>query len=72
MKPLISYYGGKQRLAPKIVPLLQRISHTVRAIPFAGGLGVEAAWPRPPVSDASHYRVAINDHSKLRKNGQNI
>ena len=65
MKPLISYYGGKQRLAPKIVPLLQQIPHTVRSIPFAGGLGVESAWPRPQVSDSTHYRVAINDKSEL-------
>ena len=64
-KPLISYYGGKQRLAPKIVPILQGISHTVRSIPFAGGLGVESAWPRPHVSNRSDYRVAINDHSEL-------
>jgi len=64
-KPLISYYGGKQRLAPKIVPILQGISHTVRSIPFAGGLGVESAWPRPHVSNNHHYRVAINDKDEL-------
>jgi len=64
-KPLISYYGGKQKLAPRIVPTLQGIPHTVRSIPFAGGLGVESAWPRPHVSNRSDYRVTINDHSEL-------
>ena len=61
IKPLVSYYGGKQRIASKIVPYLQAIPHTVRAIPFAGGLGVEFNWPRPSVTNNDHYRVAIND-----------
>jgi DNA adenine methylase len=65
MKPLISYYGGKQRLEPQIVPILQSIPHTVRSIPFAGGLGIESAWPRPYVSNQDHYRIAINDKSEL-------
>lgn len=65
MKPFISYYGGKQRLAPNIVPILESIPHTVRSIPFAGGLGVETAWPRPHVSSRHHYMVAINDKSEL-------
>lgn len=62
--PLASYYGGKQRIASKIVPYLEAIPHTVRAIPFAGGLGVEFNWPRPVVSNNDHYRVAINDHDE--------
>lgn len=60
-RPLVSYYGGKQRIASKIIPYLQAIPHTVRAIPFAGGLGVEFNWPRPQVSNNHHYRIAIND-----------
>lgn len=65
VRPLISYYGGKQRIASKIVPYLQAIPHTVRAIPFAGGLGVFYSWPRPTVSNDHHYREAINDKSEL-------
>lgn len=61
MKPLISYYGGKQRIASKIVPHLQAIAHTVRCVPFAGGLGVFYAWPRPHISNGHHYREVIND-----------
>jgi DNA adenine methylase len=61
IKPLVGYYGGKQRIASKIVPYLQAIPHTVRAIPFAGGLGVEFNWPRPSVTSNDHYRIAIND-----------
>ena len=60
-KPLISYYGGKQRIASKIIPHLEAIPHTVRAIPFAGGLGVETEWERPSVTNNDHYCVAIND-----------
>jgi DNA adenine methylase len=61
VKPLVSYYGGKQRIASKIVPYLEAIPHTVRAIPFAGGLGVEFNWPRPSITNNAHYRIAIND-----------
>jgi len=61
VKPLCSYYGGKQRIASKIVPYLEAIPHTVRGIAFAGGLGVEFNWPRPAVTNNNHYRVAIND-----------
>ena len=61
VKPLVSYYGGKQRIASKIVPYLEAIPHTVRAIPFAGGLGVEFNWPRPSITNNDHYRIAIND-----------
>ena len=61
VKPLVSYYGGKQRIASKIVTYLEAIPHTVRAIPFAGGLGVEFNWPRPSITNNDHYRIAIND-----------
>jgi DNA adenine methylase len=65
MKPLISYYGGKQRLAPYIVPILQKIPHTVRCIPFAGGLGIFYAWPKSYITNNDHYREIINDNSEL-------
>jgi DNA adenine methylase len=61
VKPLVSYYGGKQRIASKIIPCLEAIPHTVRAIPFAGGLGMEFKWSRPIVTNNDHYRIVIND-----------
>jgi DNA adenine methylase len=60
-RPLVSYYGGKQRIASKIIPYLEAIPHTFRAIPFAGGLGLEFKWQRPIVTNISHYGIAIND-----------
>ena len=59
MKPLISYYGGKQRLAPKIVPLLPK--HTVYVEPFCGGAAVFFSKPWPPVTNSHHYREVLND-----------
>lgn len=59
MKPAFSYYGGKQRLATKIVPLLPK--HTVYVEPFAGGLAVFFAKPRPAARNSNHYREVIND-----------
>lgn len=59
MKPLVSYYGGKQKMASKIVPLLPK--HTVYVEPFAGGAAVFFAKPWPPVSNNNNYREVIND-----------
>jgi DNA adenine methylase len=59
MKPPFSYYGGKQRLASKIVPYIPK--HTVYAEPFCGGATVLFKKPWPEVTDAHHYREAIND-----------
>lgn len=59
MKPVISYYGGKQRMACKIVPLIPR--HTVYVEPFAGGAAIFFAKPWPDVSGNNHYREYLND-----------
>ena len=63
MKPLISYYGGKQRIASKILPHFPR--HTVYVEPFAGGAALLFAKPKPLVTDNSHYREVLNDTSDL-------
>lgn len=61
MKPLISYYGGKQRMVPYILPHLEKIPHTVYGEPFAGGLAVFFARTKPEVSNNDNYREFIND-----------
>jgi DNA adenine methylase len=59
MKPPVSYYGGKQRIASRIVPLIPK--HTVYVEPFAGGAAVLFAKPWPAVTNSNHYREVIND-----------
>lgn len=65
MKPLLSYYGGKQRMIPHILPILERIPHTVYGEPFCGGSALLFAKPKKQFSDNSHYREFINDTSDL-------
>ena len=55
----ISYYGGKQRMASKIVSLIPQ--HTVYVEPFCGGATILFAKPWPDVSCSDHYREVIND-----------
>ena len=76
MKPAISYYGEKQRMASKIVSLIPK--HTVYVEPFAGGAAVFFAKPWPDVSNTHHYREVLNDkderlinfYRQLRDNGE--
>ena len=63
MKPLISYYGGKQRLASKLLPLLP--PHTVYVEPFAGGASLLFAKPIPDVTNNDRYREVLNDKNDL-------
>lgn len=78
MKSPISYYGGKQKMAHHIVPLIPK--HTVYVEPFAGGAAVFFAKPWPDVSNNHHYREVINDHDghlinfyrQLRDNGPEL
>jgi DNA adenine methylase len=65
MKPLISYYGGKQRIASRIVEQIQRIDHKIYAEPFCGGCAVLYAKPEPRPSNWDDYREAINDTDEL-------
>jgi len=59
---IVSYYGGKQRLASKIAKLLP--PHTVYGEPFAGGLAVMFAKGLPIVTRDDSYREAINDTNR--------
>jgi len=56
----ISYYGGKQRIASKIVDVLESIPHTVYSEPFSGGLAVLYA-KKVRGGNSDYYREAIND-----------
>lgn len=56
MKPPVSYYGGKQRLAGKIVGLIPK--HRIYVEPFAGGLAV---FFRKGILDTPEYIEVIND-----------
>lgn len=59
MNAAFSYYGGKQRMAKNIVPLLPK--HTVYVEPFAGGLAVMFNKPLPRVTNGDHYSEVAND-----------
>ena len=63
MKPLISYYGGKQRVASKILPYFPR--HSVYVEPFAGSAALLFAKPKPVVSNSVAYREVLNDKNDL-------
>jgi len=63
MKPAFSYYGGKQRIAGKIIPYIHK--HTVYAEPFCGGATILFRKPRPKVTNTTHYREYINDLNGL-------
>lgn len=63
MKPLISYYGGKQRIASKILKYFP--PHSVYVEPFAGGAALLFAKPVLPVGDNNHYIECLNDTSDL-------
>ncbi|NCA17855.1 MAG: DNA adenine methylase, partial [Betaproteobacteria bacterium] len=59
VKPPISYYGGKQKQAHNIVPLIPK--HTVYVEPFAGGAAVFFAKPWPNSQTNNDYREVLND-----------
>lgn len=61
MKPLFSYYGGKQRIASRIATEIWKIKHSVYTEPFAGGTAVLFAKGLPAISNADHYHEVIND-----------
>ena len=63
MKPLISYYGGKQRIASRILDYFP--PHTVYVEPIAGGAALLFAKSKPVVKDKSLYREVLNDKNDL-------
>ena len=59
-KQPFSYYGGKQRLASKIIKYIPK--HTVYVEPFLGGGSVFWMKPWPEVVNKDHYREVLNDY----------
>lgn len=64
MKTPLSYYGGKARIAPQIVPHIMAIPHTVYVEPFFGGGAVLYAKGKIDRGNSDYYREAINDLNK--------
>lgn len=58
----ITYYGGKQRIASKIVKHLP--PHTVYVEPFCGGAAVLFKKGISPVKQSANYREVINDKNE--------
>ena len=58
----IPYYGGKAKIASRIVKLLP--PHTVYVEPFVGGGAVLFAKGHPDATNTDHYREVINDKNE--------
>lgn len=63
MTQLFSYYGGKIRLAHKIIPHIPK--HTIYVEPFCGGASIFFKKPWPDTKNGGHYREVINDTNQL-------
>jgi len=73
MKTPITYYGGKQRMVSRILPLIP--DHTLYCEPFAGGAAVFFAKPKSKaevINDTSgevvnFYKVCVSRFPELQK-----
>lgn len=64
-----SYYGGKQKIAHHIIPLIPK--HTVYVEPFCGGATIFFNKPKVKVNP-SFYREVLNDTNHLIYNFFNV
>jgi len=62
MKPLISYYGGKQKMIHNLLPLIPPLK--IYCEPFCGGASLFFAKPVPKVTNKDNYREILNDTNK--------
>lgn len=60
--PPFSYYGGKQRLISRLLPLVPK--HTVFVEPFCGGGTMFFRKPFPAITASHDYREVINDRDR--------
>ena len=63
IKQPFSYYGGKQRIASKIIPYIPR--HAVYVEPFCGGATILFNKKTPKITNSHHYREIINDTNDM-------
>lgn len=78
VKTALSYYGGKQKIAGRIIPYIYWHMNYVE--PFFGGGSVFFNKPLPEVKNTSYYREVINDkderlinfYIQLRDNGEEL
>ncbi|MFN4249045.1 MAG: DNA adenine methylase [Flavipsychrobacter sp.] len=73
MKPALTYYGGKQKLVPVIIPLIPE--HKLYSEPFAGGAAI--LFAKPPsemevLNDTNKelvnfYKIVQQDYLSLEK-----
>ena len=77
-RPPLAYYGGKQRMAKNIIPLIPQ--HTTYVEPFCGGATILFKKPWPKVTNTQDYREVINDKDEnlinffkiLQSNGKEL
>ena len=62
-QPLITYFGGKQKIAPYIVKEIENIQHNTYHEPFCGGAAVFFTKPEQNYKDSGSYREILNDTS---------
>lgn len=73
MKPALTYYGGKQKLAPVIIPLIPE--HTLYNEPFCGGAAILFAKEPSPIEVlndtntelVNFYKIVKQDYVSLEK-----
>lgn len=61
MKPLLSYYGGKQRMSKTIIEEIGNIPHKNYVEVFGGGLSIYCKKEIPESAKVSTYFEVIND-----------
>jgi len=61
--PLITYYGGKQRIASWICEYIPK--HTVYVEPFAGSAAVFFKKQYPKINNTDYYREVLNDTNEV-------
>jgi len=77
MTPIFSYYGGKQRLVSRLLPLIPH--HSVYLEPFCGGATLLFKKPQS-FANSNDYREIINDtnadiynfYKQMRDNGPEL
>jgi DNA adenine methylase len=59
MKPAFSYFGAKQKIANKLIPLIPRTACYIE--PYAGSSSVFFSLPIPDIKNRDHFKCVIND-----------